>query len=557
MEKNKFIGFLCLIMVIVLNSSCSDNGKMKVLLENIPENADFVLVGNLKTVVESAGGTIEDSKIKLPSYIVSSLSNDISDNLDEANSFFKKAGVDTDACALMIDYKDNRPVFVFSLNDKKKFIEAIEKEDFKEKSSEDDVTFYSKKVYEGSDSDYDDYGYIAVNGSCAYWIERVWVGSDFKAIPFMQKIIEKAKESNFANTPYAEYIIGGNVGGLSISFPKELKTELRDKGLPSEIAALYNGVLCMQGDVTDNQCTVNFKWFDEDGKEVSADKFAKFLDTSATIDEKALALMGKDEFMICAMSLKKFNWDNYADMLSGTVGMSRSEKAELNAILSYFEKIDGTVAWGFGLTDGFESVSNMYNSKDPMSQFSTTIVVETKEGKAKQLIEDMKGFLEKMQIPFNDSSSGLSLNLEKTGLSGNLYVKNVDNFIVLANHPIKEGNDNELVKGTNFSDNLYAFCIGLNKNNKLMRDMDIKNNVKLGIYCKPNTMEASMILEIDGDGDGGIIAKAAKIIIKMIDQSKDFERRLNKMYSQDEEIAVDTCVVDDSYGIDAVDSVAY
>lgn len=558
MKKNKLFGLLCLIMVIVLNSSCSNNEKMKALLENIPENTDLVLVGNLKTIVESAGGTMEKSKIKLPSYITSSLSQGESDNLDEMNAFLKKSGINTEACALMLDYKENRPVIVFSLDNKKKFIEAIEEEKFKEKSSEGDVTIYSKKVYEGSDPEYDDYGYVALTGSCAYWIDRVWVGSDFKAIPYLQKTIEKAKEGSFADTPYAEYIIDGNMGGLSVSIPKEFKEAMRNSGISSEMLSLYEGTFCIQGDLSNNQCVVNLKLFDEDGKEVSADKFSKFMDTSATINKKALALLGKDEFMIYAISLKNFNWDNYANMMAEMSGMSRSQKAELNAIMSYFEKIDGTVTLGVGLTNGIESINNIGRGINPLDQFSSTVVIETKDGKAKQFVEDIKGFLEKSQIPFVDNSSGLSVNLEPFGLQGNIYVKNVDNFIALANHTIKEDNNNEVVNSTSFDEYLFAILIGLNKKNELIRDMNISNNVKLGLYCKPNTTEASLVLDIDGEGDTGIIAKAAKIVINLVEQSNVLERRLKNMNGDEQAIDVDTVAIDEEcYDVEIVDSVAY
>ena len=61
--------FLCLVMAVLLSVSCTDNTKMQNLLENIPENTDFVFVGSVKTVLESAGGKIENSKIVLPNYI--------------------------------------------------------------------------------------------------------------------------------------------------------------------------------------------------------------------------------------------------------------------------------------------------------------------------------------------------------------------------------------------------------------------------------------------------------------------------------------------------------
>ena len=41
---------------MLMAASCSDNSKMKGLLEQVPADADVVLVGSVKTVLESAGG---------------------------------------------------------------------------------------------------------------------------------------------------------------------------------------------------------------------------------------------------------------------------------------------------------------------------------------------------------------------------------------------------------------------------------------------------------------------------------------------------------------------
>ena len=42
---------------------------MKDLLENVPASMDVVMVGNVKTIIESAGGNMEDSKIHLPKFL--------------------------------------------------------------------------------------------------------------------------------------------------------------------------------------------------------------------------------------------------------------------------------------------------------------------------------------------------------------------------------------------------------------------------------------------------------------------------------------------------------
>ena len=80
---------LCLVVAVVLSMSCSDNAKMKNLLENIPDNADVVYVGNVKTVLESAGGKIENSQIVLPEYITNEMESSDTKDYDEINDFLK------------------------------------------------------------------------------------------------------------------------------------------------------------------------------------------------------------------------------------------------------------------------------------------------------------------------------------------------------------------------------------------------------------------------------------------------------------------------------------
>lgn len=160
-------------MALVMTTSCSDNGKMKALLEQIPENTEVVCVGNVKTILESAGGSIEDSKIKLPSYVLDALPRQKANDIDKANDFLKKSGIDLDACAIFGNYKDSRPIILFALSDKSQFIAAIEKDGYKETNFDGDAKLYKKKVYEGSSSEYDDYGYLLIKDDYAYWIERV------------------------------------------------------------------------------------------------------------------------------------------------------------------------------------------------------------------------------------------------------------------------------------------------------------------------------------------------------------------------------------------------
>ena len=497
---------LCLVVAVVLSMSCSDNAKMKNLLENIPDNADVVYVGNVKTVLESAGGKIENSQIVLPEYITNEMASGDTKEYDEMNDFLKDSGIDLEACALMYSFKKNVPVMLFALEDNDKFVKAIKDKEFEKDTEENDVT-----IYVNPEKGYGDPKYIAINGSCAYMLQA---DKDVDAVRYLQRIIEDADENNYAGTPYGDYILDANGGGLAFKLPAEVKAELRNKGtLTPETEVILNAVYCMRGELTSNKGTLECKVFPKDGEEFDVDKLAKMVDLSSTVSDKALKFLGNQENMVLAMSLKNANWDELSNLIATTSRLSRAEKAQMNAVFSYLEKIDGTVAYGFGMTQGIESYINIDKGQEVLKQFSTTIVVETKEGKAKQLIEDMKGFMEQMRVPFKEDATGFSIDLTDQGMGGKVYVKNVDNFIVLANHEIKESNDNPLVKSADFDGCVAALYVGMNSGDKLSKDLDVKDNMLLGICCKPKDGTAYVTLEVDGNSDSGVIEKFAKIII--------------------------------------------
>ena len=524
MKKIKL--FLCLLATVLLSVSCSDNEKMQNLLENIPESADLVFVGNVKTVLESAGGKIENSMIVLPDYVASEMKEGDTKEFKKANEFFKAAGIDMEACAVMMSFKNNYPILVFALDDQQKFVDAMKQKGYQKDSDKGDAVFYVKP----SESDYGSPNYVALNGSFAYVITKNYLRSDFNAISYLQSIIEDAAEANYADTPSGEYITGANGGGLATKLPAELKAELRGKGMMNaEFSALLDAVYCVRGELTSNKATAECKVFPAEGDEFDTEKLAKLFDIKSVVSDEALKLLGSQENVVMAMSMKDVNWDEYSNLIASTSQLSRSEKAQMNAVFSYLEKIDGTVAYGMGVTNGIESFIKIDKGQEVLKQFSATIVVETKEGKAKQLIEDMKGMLEQLRMPFNEDATGFSINLDNMG--GAVYVKQVDNFIVVANHAINKDNDNPVVKRADFSNCISAFYVGLNSNDKLAKDLDVKDNITIGICCKPKDGKAYMSLEIDGSSDSGIIEKMARLLLN---SQKKVEQRMREAYAQEE-----------------------
>lgn len=558
MNKKKLLYILPAVLavgvIVAVVMALSGSSKMKNLLKQIPADAEIVAVGNVQTILESAGGKIEDSKISLPSFFTDFLGKEKMKDIDKANEFLKKSGIAPEACAVFGYFKKNNPVILFALNDAKQFVKTIEEEGFKEKDKDGDITIYTKKVYEGYNPEYDDYGYIAINGNYAYWIERVWAGSDLRPASFLPQVIKDAADKNFADTPYGSYILEGNAGGVAFKWPKEMRQMMRESGMPSDLLSIYDGTVCLRGNLKKEKAEVVMKMFDENGKELDAELFKDFMDPSAQIDKKALKLLGKDEVMVMAASLKEVKWDKYADLITGTARMSRAEKAQMNVVFDYLKNVEGTVAAGFGLTNGMESVKQMNSHDEVMQAFSTTLVVETKDDKAKRIMNDLKGLMEKMRMPFEDNAKGFTIDLSQMGTSGKVYAGIVDDFIVVANHPIKEDGQNIWANEGDLTDYISAFGMWLKKDNKLMRDLGLPYEVKFTVCCKPKSMETSMVLEIDGDDSPGVIAGIAKLALKMAEKGKEMSGQRYVGSKPSEENWNDEAAVADSAYIDNTDA---
>ena len=524
---------------VLLSVSCSDNSKMQNLLENIPENTDMVFVGNVKTVLESAGGKVEGSQIVLPDYVTSEMKKGDTEEFEKTNQFLKGAGIDLEACAVMCSFRKELSVLVFALEDNSKFANALQEKGYEKDSKKDDIAFYVKPPKYS----YRSPEYAAVKGSYAYLILEDDIPSDFNAISYLHGIIEDAAEANYADTPYGDYILGANGGGLAFKLPAEMKAEMRERGaLKAEANVLLNAVYCMRSELTSNKGTLECKVFPEEGEEFDTEELAKLIDLKSEVNKEALQLLGSQENVVMAMSLKNANWDELSNLIATTSRLSRSETAQMNALFNYLEKIDGTVAYGFGMTNGIESFTKISREQEVLKQFSATIVVEAKEGKAKQLIEDMKGMMEQMHMPFNEDATGFSLDL--TSMSGTVYVKNIDNFIVIANHEIKKNNDNPLVERADFSNCISAFYVALNSDDKLAKDLDVKENILLGICCKPKEGKAYLSLEIDGSSDSGVIEKAARILLN---SQNRIQKIVKESYAQQNVVEEATPLETDNY----------
>ena len=530
--KRLFIKLSAIIVTMVLMSGCTEDNRTARLLKYVPSTADFVFVGDVRNALESAGGSTEQSKIKLPAFITEIMDDDSMEELDKGNDVLKRSGIDIDACGVFFNYRNSgpeHPVLVFSLADRQKFVDLIEDKGYRDYDEENGVTFYKYRTYESDDHDYDDYSYIAVGQDFGYWIHEVWVGSEFKAENTLRNIVDDLKDGTFADTPLGSYAGKGNALGLAARIPEG-----------REFKALQNfpvGAFCMYGDLDGDAITINSKTFDRDGKDIKDEVFADYYDTKARINPEALSFLGRDEAMVLAVSLKNFNWDKIIEMAEKEGTLSRSERAMASAVTSYLEKIDGTIAIGLGVTDGMSSFYKLAMEKDIFTELSATIVVETKEGKAKTVLNDLKGIMEQQEINFTDTPDGFEISDES---AGTVYAKRVDNVLVFSTHPIKRDAGNEALKQVDFSGHMGAFAIVLNHKDKLLQDLTVSNDIKMTAFSDRSGTDGVFRLEITGGkGKGGVLAKMAEIIKGIYDNREALARGFNRYGAYDDDFSFD------------------
>lgn len=550
------VSIICIVAVVstlLLFNSCSSNKKVETLLTQIPGNMYIVAAGNVETILSSGECSIEDSKIILPSFIKSELDMESEEEFEDINRFLKKAGIDPSAVAIANNYKQPNPYVIYGLKDKKQFIDAIEDKGYSEKDENDTYTVFSKKTYESEyDSDYDNYSYIVVKDECAILLEDIWVGSEFKPLDELEKFIDDASENNYADTPFGEYILSGNAFGAVFKLPGDVKNELREKGMPSDIISMWDGAICVRGDLEDNKCVFDVSWLDDEGNEKTNELMKKFYDPTAQINKNLLAYLNKNENLVFATSLKDFNWDKYINYICNASHVSRMEMQQINAVTSYLKRLDGTMALGFGLTNGLESIAKMGYETDVPKQFSSTLIVETKEGKAKSIVNELKELIRQnpeVGVNMEEESDGFCLNLNDVAI----YVKQIDNAIIVANHKIKNDNNNPVVNIVDFENKNTLFAFAITSGNKLMKDLQLDNDITCVLTNKNDKLGATLTVEVKGGNEDGIIAKIAQLCLKIYNQSNELEQKMreysgyNNNSYDDEYLDMDTAVVDEYY----------
>lgn len=532
---------LCL-SVILLATGCGSNNLAE-LLEHVPADADFVITGDIKTILESAGGKAEGSEVKMPDYIGTMQSDRDAREMEKNLQWLKNSGIDvTSGAVVFLKYQDRAPFIVFAITDKDKLKKALEVEGFNENDKVDDVDIYVKKD-EGEYGSYTRNSYVAIDGGYGYWIPDVWSDDD-KGMKMIKQYLLSLSNHTMASTDIADYVSEGNVAGMIAKLPSELRREMAKAGVPEEMANLYSGYVCINSKLDGDEAEARLKLFDENGKAKTTEDWNKMMDIKAKIDPEALAYMSPEESLIYAVSMKNINWDKYMDQFDSSGRLSRQDKSFLTIVKSYLEKFDGTVAIGVGLKNGKASIEAIDRGEKVLDHLPLTIVAQTKEGKAASLIKDIKSLLgNQNELFYTSTSNGLRLTLPKE--AGTLWLEAKDNMLILSTLPVKKGS-NPVAEHVNFQDYIFAAALHLGKDNALMRDFDIKNDLTATLAFDAEEGELVLKVKMTGEGETGLIERFVRSVIGMGKKYEQMREERRQQYYEDY-MAADTILPEPVY----------
>lgn len=512
MTANVGMALLMLLMV----TSCKS--KIESLTDALPADADLVMVGNIRTIVEAMDGSINGSTIKLPSYITDLL--DGKEKFSHLLSYLKNSGINVESCAVVVNDKDLSPVCVFALNDEKKFVRSIESEDFVRESENAGMIIYKKKGEYSCD-------YICVCETYAYLVTSIsrYEDDDFDSESYFSNFISSAAETSFASTGMGKYILEGNVGGLSFMIPSEFRNELKRAGVPSEFVDMYRGYVCCKGDMKDNAAKVSLRLFDENGNAKTMKDFCEFIDENAVVSRDVLSYLHNDESLIFAASLKNFNWEKL-DLMNNE-HFSPSAKSDMALVKSYLERIGGTIAIGIGVSDGWASLEDVFRGGDMVGNLAMTAIVELKDGKVKATLDDLKELLDRNDVPFENIPGGICVPIPNRDENGTMTKWNIqaeDNILVLSNRKIRKYSSMTL-DNTNLEGRNMVAVFDLRKGNSLFKDFRINDELRLTFGLDNKDAEYTLECELGSQGSGGYISRLFKMFNSALEYIDKYDRR--------------------------------
>lgn len=517
MNKKAFLNMSLLFALILGLASCS-NSKSSRLLKLIPEGYDVVAVVDVDNILKSMDGSIDDGKIQLPSWLSSQLPSNIKDEFKDFNAELAKSGVDIKSFAVAYSYRKNNGVFLINLDDSKKFVKTITNLDFDEEDQDGDFTLYSKGHW----------SHIVVNGDVAYALMDV--SSDDNPLRMISRFAEDAKEASFASSKVGSFVADANAAGCAVRLPKEAAQSMSymyGDAFARQMSQYLNGYICFKADINGDELTITGKAFDDEG---NARDFKDFnmVNTDAKISKQALSYLTPNETFVCAVAIQDAKFDKILNQIAENT-YSSSDKMAFNAVKSFLKQIDGTVAFGFGLTDGLESLYLMATEQPQMlTQFDATLVIQTKEGKTKAMMKDITELIDQTGMPYDKTSGGITIPVQD---DFKINIMADGDFLVVSNRSAKKQGENDTADEADLEDYISGIALLLKKDNKLMRDFNLKYDIFASLVGDAKKGESILKIKIEGKDSKKVLANLAGVAIDLSKELPDFQKRVDKYYS--------------------------
>lgn len=518
MKKN-FIYLCMLIAVTACVSSCSKNKNIEKLLKHIPANIDEVSVGDIGTIVESAGSSIKDGQIKIAADIESSMPSDFSKSIDRLNDEMSEKGLSTKGIAEARKSGEYR-MEIYPIENKDKFHKWLRDEDYEEvkEAKEHGVSFYAKK----NKGYYNDYEVIAFDSEVAiqfYNYNGDKDGDETDAVKPLAKVISKAHEENILKTDAGAYLCKSNTGGVYVKLADQID-DLRYMGINDKLSRLI-GSMVIKGELNKENAVVNFKLFDKSGNNFSKDDLedlADLVDLDAKINSDALAYFSQHQNLVVAASLQSLNFKK----------LFSSDNSFNTLINNYVGKLGGTVAFGFGLKGGLKDVMKLSTGSPNPSLFDLTVVMEAKDGNASSLLSDFKQLLSSGRISY--TGSGDKLQIDFPGKADfKIYVEAQQKFLVISTSPVAKSNESPAVKELKGTDKLLAGALSLPGSHALLKDLEISQDISASFEVNLKKLEAEFKISIVGGKKKGFIANALDVYTSSLLSN---EKKLNSMMEE-------------------------
>lgn len=520
MTKHIISNYIIPLMLLIGAASCTGNADYGKILRHLPEDSDFVAVFNAEEIIRSSGGTVEKGNITFSDEFSRLFNDEQIGNFNKTVNFLNNADIYLKEMAVVYNYDHFVPTLIFGVDDMGKFKSALLEYGFVETDSRDDITILSKRVYESPDGrNYDRFDYIALNERSVYWKLDICISQSAKPLRVLTDIIESTHKSSFINSPYAKYLTG-NLGAMTFSLPPRLRESIRQANIPaSNIETLSNARICITGLMDNNDINLTAKCYDEKGREIKVSDYTKYVNPDASINKRPLSYLNKNENLIYAFTFEGMDWNEYFSQINNAGMLTPSQKFVATIVKSYLEQIDGTVALGIGLTDGFNSLSRINSGDNPLKELNLTLVVET--DKAKSMVEDLKSLMNTGNIEFTETGNGFNFTIPDTPIQ--LTAQADGDILVISNREIKKST-NAVVNNFDFNDYNASIILSFPHTDTLMKDLYIDNDIELSFSSDFDESQLVANLSVSGDSEG-IIAKLISIALSIESQKKALNER--------------------------------